>query len=179
MTTTFAPSDLPAPLIVRRATPRDREVLERLWLLFRHEMSAFSGALPKPDGSYPRDRLDAGLTESSWSAWLLTAADHPVGFALVRAVDEPVCVLNSFFLVSPARRRGIGTHFASSVIAATPGAWAIAYQDDNVAAAGFWPGVAARFDPDWRLEHRPVPGRSDRPPDAWVTFRAPKESPSR
>ncbi|MFE5340765.1 GNAT family N-acetyltransferase [Isoptericola sp. NPDC056578] len=59
------PSAHPAgpPVRVRRATPADRPVLERLWPLFRHDMSAVSGELPGPDGTFRDERLRAALDE--------------------------------------------------------------------------------------------------------------------
>lgn len=80
--------DLPTPLVIRRATTGDRDPLERLWLIFRHDMSAYSRALPNPDGTYRSERLLRGLSDPSWRAWILTAADRPVGFALVRGLDQ-------------------------------------------------------------------------------------------
>jgi predicted acetyltransferase len=144
--------------------------LERLWLIFCHEMSIYTRALPNPDGTYRSERLLLGMSDPSWRAWMLTADDRPIGFALVRALDQPVHVLTSFFIVAPARRRWLGLQFARATIGAGPGKWTVAYQDANTAAAQFWPKLAAGFDSDWTLEHRPAPTRPDLPPDAWVTF---------
>ena len=38
-----------AGISVRRAAGADRTVLERLWLMFRHDLSEFSGQLPDAD----------------------------------------------------------------------------------------------------------------------------------
>jgi predicted acetyltransferase len=170
VTTSSPHPDLPTPLTPHRATADDRAVLERLWLIFRHEMSTFTRALPNADGSYRSERLHLALTDPSWSAWLLTAGEHPVGLAVARALDRPVHVLNSFFVVAPARRRGVGSSFARAVVDAHPGTWTVAFQDANTAAARFWPALAAGLDREWTLEHRAVPDRPDLPPDAWVTF---------
>ncbi|WP_454858018.1 hypothetical protein [Promicromonospora soli] len=111
VTTNDAP---PARLTIRPSTPADRPVLERLWLLFRHDMSEVSGALPDPSGQFRRERLDAAFTEPAWRGMLahLEPADgapaSPVGFALVRGLDGPDRVLSSFFVVRGARRTGIG-----------------------------------------------------------------------
>lgn len=79
-------------------------------------------------------------------------------------------VLNSFFLVVPVRRCGLGLQFARTVIDANPGRWTVAFQDANAATAHFWPKLAAQLDPDWTRKHLPVPDRPDLPPEAWVTF---------
>ncbi len=166
---------LPEPVAARPATAGDAPALDRLWQLFRHDMSTITRALPGPDGSYRSDRLGPALDPGrpDWEAWLLAAGEHPVGFALTRALDEPVRVLNSLFVVAPARRGGRGLRFARHVVEARPGAWEVAHQDANAPAVAFWERLASRYGPGWSREHRPVPGRPDLPPDAWVRFVVP------
>jgi hypothetical protein len=55
-------------LSVRLATMADRPMLERLWLMFRHDMSEFRGQLPNADGTFRDERLQAAFTASSSSA---------------------------------------------------------------------------------------------------------------
>ncbi|MGL5819118.1 MAG: GNAT family N-acetyltransferase [Phycicoccus sp.] len=159
------------------ATPDDRATVEQLWQIFRHHMSTYDRTLPAPDGTYCSERLRRAFSNRSWDAWILTAGEHPIGFCLTRAMNEPVRVVNSFFVVAPARGVGIGTAFLRAVASAKPGTWSVAYQDANTAAARFWPTVAAAVGVDVDLEHRPVPGKPHLPPDTWATFRvAPPDS---
>jgi predicted acetyltransferase len=157
------------------ADPTDRSLLDRLWQLFRHDMSAYSGTLPRPDGGFRTERLDAARTEPGWAAYLFHLDGQPAGFALVRNLTGPgPIVLNSFFLVAGARRRGHGLPAALDVVRRHPGAWEVAFQDANTAATVFWPRVAQAADGDgWRLEHRPVAGRPEVPADAWISFTVP------
>ncbi|MHA7985922.1 GNAT family N-acetyltransferase [Rathayibacter sp. CAU 1779] len=165
-------SSVPAPLVISTADSGDLGVLERLWQLFRHEMSAYSGAFPGASGRYRQERLDAALdpSESGWIGYLFRIEEAPAGFALVRGLDAEERVINSFFLVNPARRGGHGTAAVETITAQHPGPWAVAFQDANTAASVFWPRVAARLDPHFVLEHIAVPGRPDVPADAWVRF---------
>jgi predicted acetyltransferase len=167
----------PARLTIRPVTPADRAVLERLWLLFRHDMSDVSGALPDPSGQFRRERLDATFTDPGRRGLIahLEPGDgtppSPVGFALVRGLDGPTRVLGSFFVVRGARRAGIGRQLAAQVLASFPGRWEIAFQDANPPAVRFWREVAtAAVGQEWNEEHRAVPGRPDLPPDTWITF---------
>ncbi|MFB7798097.1 GNAT family N-acetyltransferase [Isoptericola sp. NPDC056134] len=184
-----------APVRVRRATPEDRALLERLWLLFRHDMSAVSGELPGPDGRFRDDRLRTALDEidrdartdedgtgrraATWRGYLAMAPDgargrsdeRPVAFALVRGLDAPTRVLSAFFVARAARQRGVGREVAAAVLRDVPGPWEIAYQDANAGAASFWPRVATDVAGDgWSVTHRPVPGRPEVPPDAWLSL---------
>jgi predicted acetyltransferase len=161
------------PLIsLRRASAADRPVAERLWLMFRHDMSEFGGQLPNSDGTFRAERLAAAFDDPNWACYLFTGPeDRPVGFAIVRDLAGPVRVLNSFFVVRSVRRTGIGRQAVTAIVAAHPGRWKVAFQDANAAAVRFWRrGAAEVASDDWREERTPVPGRPDLPPDVWISF---------
>ncbi|MGD9481996.1 GNAT family N-acetyltransferase [Streptomyces sp. TRM70308] len=156
---------------VRLADAADRPVLERLWLMFHHDLSGLSGALPNPDGTFRTDRLDAAFSGPDWAPYLLRRADRPVGLAFVRNLHASPYVLNSFFVVSGARRTGIGLRAAQQVISRHPGRWEIAFQESNTAAVRFWRRVATTMaGAAWTEEPRAVPGRPELPPDRWIAF---------
>ncbi|MFF5426504.1 MULTISPECIES: GNAT family N-acetyltransferase [unclassified Streptomyces] len=157
---------------LRRAGEADRPAVERLWLMFRHDMSEFEGVLPHPDGTFRQDRLRLAFGEPDWIPYLVRADDRPVAFAFVRGLAGPTRVLNSFFVVRGARRSGVGLRAVREIVARHPGSWDIAFQDANVAAVRFWRRVAMEVAGDaWTEERREVPGRPDLPPDAWISFR--------
>ncbi|TYC18692.1 GNAT family N-acetyltransferase [Actinomadura syzygii] len=156
---------------VRRANAADRLVMERLWLMFRHDLSEFRSVLPDSGGGFRDDRLRASFRDPDWSPYLVTGGESPVGMALVRGLSGSVRVLSEFFIVRGARRAGVGLSAAREVLARHPGPWEIAFQDDNVPAARFWRRLAADVSGDaWTEEKRPVPGRDDLPPDVWIRF---------
>lgn len=157
---------------VRPASAEDRPVLERLWLMFRHDLSGFMGVLPNPDGTFRSDRLDSALTEAGWAPYLFSREERPVGFAFVRSLDGPTRVLNSFFVVRGARREGIGLTALREVVLRHPGRWEIAFQYDNEPAVRFWRRAATELVGEaWSEETRPVPDRPDLAPDVWISFR--------
>lgn len=156
------------------ATEADRATLERLWLMFQHDMSEFRGVLPNPDGTFRRERLDNAFTETGWAPYLFRWDDRPVGFAVVRGLDQEVRVLSSFFVVRGLRRSGIGRAAVRSVLGRHGGRWTIAFQDDNPAAVAFWRRVATEIaGKEWDEERRPVPERPELPPDSWISFEVP------
>lgn len=164
-------------LSVRRAAAADRPLAERLWLMFRHDMSEFGGQLPNPDGTFRSTRLDAAFEDPDWAAYVFFGQPgqdpRPVGFALVRGLSGPVRVLNSFFVVRAARRSGTGLRAVRAVTAEHPGRWQVAFQDANAGAVRFWRRVAADIaGDDWRQERRAVPNRPDLSPDVWISFRS-------
>jgi predicted acetyltransferase len=161
------------PLIsVRRTRAADRPMVERLWLMFRHDMSEFGGQLPNPDGTFRTERLVAAFDDPNWACYVFAGPeDRPVGFAIIRGLGGPVRVLNSFFVVRSVRRTGIGLQAVGVIFAEHPGSWEIAFQDANAAAVRFWHRVAKEFaGNDWSEERRTVPGRPDLPPDVWISF---------
>lgn len=166
------PSSSLLPLTVRRATVDDRVVLERLWLLFRHDMSRFTGGLPRPDGTFRSEWLESALASPHWAAFLAHCGDSPVGFAFVRSLDRQPSVLNSLFLVAGARRSGASLALARHVVAAFPGSWEVAFQQANRVAVRFWRRVAEIHDPAWTEELRAVPDRPELAPDSWISFRS-------
>ncbi len=163
------------PFTLHRATSGDRPVLDRLWLMFRHDLTEYQQILPRPDGTFRDERLTASLDEPDRAAWLLQQDDRPAGLALVRQLDREPRVLSSFFIVRGARRQGLGRQAVRAVVSAHPGAWKVAYQAANHPASRFWPQVAAELDPTgWARQDRPVPGRPDLPPDTWLSFHLPQ-----
>ncbi|WP_030775306.1 GNAT family N-acetyltransferase [Streptomyces sp. NRRL F-2664] len=160
-----------ADLAVRRVGAGDHEVLERLWPLFLHDLSEFSGVLPHPGGTYRREWLESAIGDPTWSAYLVWLGDRPAGFAFVRALDRDARVLNSFFVVRGARRSGLGLRAVQAVLNAHPGRWEIAFQEENAGAARFWRRVASEVAGEaWTEERRPVPGKPELPANTWVAF---------
>lgn len=159
-----------SPLALIRATEEHRPVLEQLWTMFRHDLSAFSGALPDERGRFRQERLDAALRDPGWAAYLLILDARPVGLAVVRELDADEAVISSFFLIHGARRSGHGREAVRAITAYRPGRWAVAFQDANHAAAMFWSAIASESDDNWTLHHRVVPGRPDLPEDSWIHF---------
>ncbi|CAM5733907.1 GNAT family N-acetyltransferase OS=Streptomyces alboniger OX=132473 GN=CP975_07855 PE=4 SV=1 [Streptomyces alboniger] len=164
-----------AGLDTRPAAPADRPAVERLWLLFRHDLSAFGGQLPNPDGTFRGERLEAAFSgDPDWAPYLFSVGESPVGFAFVRALSGPVRVLNSFFVVRAVRRTGVGLRAVREVVARHPGDWEIPFQDENIGAVRFWRRVATELVGEaWTEEARPVPERPDLVPDVWISFRCP------
>ncbi|MET7281534.1 GNAT family N-acetyltransferase [Kribbella sp. NPDC005582] len=159
-------------LAVRRFDADDRVVMERLYLMFRHDLSEFQGQLPKPDGSYRSEWLESALIgDPEWAGYIFHSGEHPIGYCLMRALQQPVRVLNSFFIVRPVRRGGLGLRAVQEVLAHHPGPCEVAFQDNNETAVRFWRRVAATMSGDaWTEERRPIKGRPDAPPDTWISF---------
>ncbi|WP_020574763.1 GNAT family N-acetyltransferase [Actinopolymorpha alba] len=159
---------------LRPASVADRAVLERLWLMFRHDLSEFRGTLPNPDGTFRSERLLAAFENPDWAAYLLMADDRPVGLALVRGLAGRTRVLSGFFVVRAVRRTGVGSVSVQQLVMRHPGPWEVPFQDDNMAAVRFWRHIATTIAGDaWTEEHRPVPNQPDLPPDVWISFEVP------
>jgi len=159
---------------VRLANSADRPLVERLWVMFGHDMSEFRGLLPAPDGTFRRDRLRAAFTDADWAPYVVALGERPAGFAFVRGLSGTTRVLNSFFVVRGARRAGVGLRAVQEITARNPGPWEVAFQDENATAVRFWRRAATEIVGDtWTEERRPVPGRPDLPPDVWISFDAP------
>lgn len=93
-------------LSIVRGTEDDRAVLEQLWTMFRHESSDATLVLPDANGRFRQARLDSGLADPAWAAYLFRLGSAPVGLAVVRGLDAEEAVISSFFVVRGARRGG-------------------------------------------------------------------------
>jgi predicted acetyltransferase len=160
-------------MFVRRAGAEDRVMLERLWLMFRHDLSEFQGQLPRPDGSYRTEWLEKVLTgDPEWAGYLVYDGESPIGFCFMRALAQPVRVLNAFFMVRPARRQGLGFRSVLDVLRHHPGPCEVAFQQNNDKAVRFWRRVATELSGDaWTEEQRPIAGRPEATPDSWISFK--------
>jgi predicted acetyltransferase len=151
-----------------------------LWQAYRSDLALIVSGLPYDDGRYAHGPLDT-YPAPDRTGYLArqphpnTGTDAPVGFALVSGIGTDRRTMDAFWTAPAARRGGLGLALASYVVTQHPGAWTIAFQDDNGAAAGFWRRVATDlFGPEgeaWTEELRPVPGKPDVPPDHWIESR--------
>jgi predicted acetyltransferase len=108
-------------LSLHLADQSERPIAERLWLMFRHDLSEFRGQLPNPDGTFRSERLQAASSDPDWAAYILVKDDRPAGLALVRALTSRTRVLSSFFVVRGGRRTGIGLRAVHELVGKHPG----------------------------------------------------------
>lgn len=108
-------------LNVLAASEDHRSVLEQLWTMFRHDMSAFTRALPDEQGRFRQERLNAGLGDPGWAAYLARLGSVPVGLAVVRGLNAEERIISSFFIVHGARRSGVGRAAVELITKEHPG----------------------------------------------------------
>ena len=160
---------------VRPTTADDDPLVDRLWQLYAHDLSASRGSLPNPEGLFKMGHLAWYRGEpDKWFGFLVISDGASAGFAFVgRAWDGDKNTIGDFFTVRAARRRGIGFAVARELIGRFPGRWEIAFQEENRGAPEFWRGVVTSLVGDaWTEELRPVPDKPHIPPDHWIVFDA-------
>jgi predicted acetyltransferase len=159
-----------AEVCLRAAGTGDRDLVERLWQLYAHDLSEFRGSLPDEHGRYRADRVERYFAEPDRRVYLVDAG-APVGFVMVRHPDDGPSVLGELFVVRAARRHGLGRDASLQAIATRAGRWEVAFQEANPGAAPFWRRIATEVaGTTWREEPRPVPDKPHLPPDLWITF---------
>jgi predicted acetyltransferase len=90
----------------------------------------------------------------------------------MRALQQPVHVLNAFFLVRPVRRNGYGLRAVQEVLSHHPGRCDVAFQANNEKAVRYWQRVATEVSGDvWTQETRPIAGNPAATPDLWISFK--------
>jgi len=173
---------------LRPATLDCEPVLQRLWQLYRHDLSEYRDSYPDETGRFKDGRLPDYFADPDRLAYLVdvhlgepdaTSSRPPgqpwqlAGFALVRGLAAGPRLMGEFFVVRSVRRLGVGRAAAKALLAAHPGQWWIPFQEENPQAARFWRQVAAEVARDaWREELRPVVGKPWIPPDVWLELPA-------
>jgi predicted acetyltransferase len=150
-------------------TETDRQVVERLWQLYSHDMSEVRGTLPSAEGMFKAGRLPAYLDDPNACCYLITYRDAPAGFAFVRTQPDAMRTMGDFFVVRAARRRRVGHDVARELLRRHPGRWEIGFQAGNTGAPEFWRRLATDVVGErWREELRPVPGKPHIPHDHFI-----------
>ncbi|MGC4772823.1 GNAT family N-acetyltransferase [Micromonospora sp. DT44] len=154
---------------VRSVLPDDLLLLDRLWQLYRHDLSEFRGSLPDDTGLFTPGRLPTYLNDPNSAGYVICQDTRPVGFAFVSGVRAQPLRISEFFVVRAARRTGVGRLAARQLLATYTGRWEIAFQEENPGAARFWRRLAVEVRPTGhREERRAVPGKPHIPPDTWL-----------
>jgi predicted acetyltransferase len=165
---------------LRPLTAENRQVVERLWQLYRHDLSqfrgthgpeGFRGSLPGENGLFhTRTLVPYFEDDSDRAGFVVHERAVPVGFVFVARLTTPMRLMGDFFVVRGVRGRGVARAAVEQVFERFPGVWEIPFQDNNSAAARFWRRIAAERGRDVREERRPVPGKPEVPPDVWITL---------
>jgi predicted acetyltransferase len=163
-------------------------VVEQLWQLYAHDLSAFRGTRPDAQGRFREGRLPTYFDESDREVHLVGLDGDPVGFTMVRRLGPGAGteartdaagghVLGEFFVVRAVRRLGVGRTAALGTLARHGGRWEVAFQEENEGAARFWRRIAADATTELAArtseERRPVPGKPEVPPDTWLVIDLP------
>ncbi|HEV7174921.1 MAG TPA: GNAT family N-acetyltransferase [Solirubrobacteraceae bacterium] len=176
----IGPGPLASSADVRIAAVADDQwgIVAWLWQAFRHDLAPIVNGLPYADGRYQAAELKkypsaSGAGYLAWRPHPKTGEDAPVGFAVVDGLHSNRRSITGFWVGPTVRRDGVGRTLAVDVIARHEGPWMIGFQHDNVGAGAFWRAVAdAVFGTGcWSETLRPVPGRSDAPPDHFIESR--------
>ena len=123
----------------------DRPVVERLWQLYRHDLSEYRDSLPDVRGLFKPGRLVPGLAHRrAWPlqparffgdadrcGYLVHRGDVPVGFALLQGLEDEPRMIAEFFVLRAVRRQGVGHRVATELLRRYPGAWEIGFQEET------------------------------------------------
>jgi predicted acetyltransferase len=162
------------PTTLRPIGDDDRPVLERLWQLYRHDLSELRDTHPNDEGLFKPGRLPSYFGDPNRCGYFIESDTGLAGFVLVDGVIEEARGMGEFFVLRSARRRGIGHDAAIEALRLHPGRWEIAFQEENRGAARFWRGIAAEIAGlAYREERRPVPSKPHIPPDVWISLSVP------
>ena len=152
-------------------TPESRPLLENLWQLYAHDLAKYRGSRIGEDGKFGLGRLPLLFTSEDRVGYFFYIEADLVGFSIVRDGDQASKIVSEFFILGPFQGQGIGKEIALKLFRLHQGKWEIPFQEFNTPAALFWRNVAETASASkWFEEKRPVPERTDVPPDNWISF---------
>lgn len=160
------------PVELDIATAATRPIVENLLQLYIHDLSQFRLSRPDAAGRFNRDdRYAVYFSDPGRCTYLFRDPSGPVGFGMVRGLNEDRRLMAEFFIVRGVRRHGLGREAALSMLRRHVGVWEIPFQELNVGAARFWRGLAdAAVGQKWTEDRRPVPLKPHIPDDVWITL---------
>jgi predicted acetyltransferase len=159
------------PTTLRPIGDGERPVLERLWQLYRHDLSQFRDSHPNDEGLFKLGHLPFYFGDPDRCGYFIQTDTGVAGFVLVSGVVEEPRRMGEFFVVRSARRRGVGREAAIEALRRHPGRWEIAFQEENPGAARFWRRIADEItNGEYHEERRPVPGKPHIAPDVWIAL---------
>lgn len=144
---------MPVTLRDARDSAKDREWIRAVYRSYLSELSTGKSGLFPALGEWP-EREGEFL-----AGWFGDSASHPfvilqnherVGFALVvrvpafprRGADYRMA---EFYVVEPARRRGVGASAATLLFSRYAGEWEVLEDESNRPALGFWRRVISKL----------------------------------
>lgn len=154
-----------------RITNESRQLLENLWQLYFHDLSKYRGTRIGEDGKFGVGRLPLLFSSEDRIGYFFYIESDLVGFSIIRDGDQEIKIVSEFFILGPFQHQGLGRQIALKLFGLHPGKWEIAFQEVNKPAASFWRDVAESASAAmWSEEKRPIPERTDIPPDNWISF---------
>ncbi|MDN7673087.1 hypothetical protein QZM22_11290 [Burkholderia oklahomensis] len=129
-----------APVALTIASAADRPLVRSMLRRYLSEL----GQYDEVSSDYPYFDLYWQPGEARWP-YLLDAGPARIGFAFVRAPDEPDIdyAIAEFFILPHARGRGRGIAAARALWRAHPGRWEVSVMRRNAPAHRFWPRAIA------------------------------------
>lgn len=132
------------PSRITPATLEHKPLLRNMMQLYLHDMSVFAHE-GKPleindDGLYKYRYLDLYWTEETRFPYLMWSDGRPVGFCLIRQIEEipRTHSVTEFFILRNYRHQGLGQQLIGHILNQHPGHWLIATSTKNIQARHFW-----------------------------------------
>ncbi len=131
---------------VELASESERPIIRNLMQAYEHDLSEFTGDVPGQDGLFSiGNYFDVYWTEKERHPFEILYKDQPVGFALVRELEDGAFSMSEFFVVRSLRRKGVGKLAATMLFDRFPGTWHVAQDENNAPAQSFWRSIIGEY----------------------------------
>ena len=115
-----------------------KKAISNLMQLYLHDMSKFTHEVPNESGLYVSKYLDLYWADSDRFPYIFLDNQKPVGFALVRELNQDSYSMAEFFIIKQARNQKYGQTAAKEIFDKHHGTWSVAQIETNIPAQKFW-----------------------------------------
>jgi predicted acetyltransferase len=117
----------------------EKNLLQNLMQVYRHDMSEFNGEDPDESGLFHLSTyFHEYWTEPERHPYKILHGNQVAGFALVREIGEREYSIAEFFILRKHRGGGIGKKAACRIFDEFEGTWHVAQDEFNEASHQFW-----------------------------------------
>ncbi|MGX9417557.1 GNAT family N-acetyltransferase [Vibrio sp. WJH972] len=124
----------------------NKHVIENMMQLYLHDLSPYTQDNPDQHGLFSLGKY-FGLywEDNDRFPYILIHQEKPVGFALVRRIENDVYSIAEFFVLRSARKQGFATLFSHHLFGIHIGVWQVAELEQNLVSQTFWRKTISSF----------------------------------
>ena len=133
---------------IQKGTKENLKIARNLVHYYIYDMGIPMGWDPREDGVFDGcDEMAENWTNEKYHSYLIYNGEIPIGFAVVKELDENEIEyeIEEFFVLRRYRKKNIGKKIAVKLFESFKGRWQIRILKQNTPAISFWKRVLTTY----------------------------------